>query len=452
MYDVVVAGAGCAGAVFAARMAARGFHVLLLDREREEAIGPNRRDVVEREAFELASVDRPVAPEAGPASLRIGIFTSDSAKQFSVSGEPYTLVDRKLLAARLLKEARDAGAEVVTQCIAGGAEVDRGRVTTVLTDRGAFPTRLAVDASGADRVICRNLPRGIGVPRVIGASDYFSLYSETREREPGAEAPDGADEGRLEFHGGRFMGYRWLNDDHGRGMVDIGAAVQDAPDAPDPRAVTQSFALAASPAVGRVIRSGGGRIPARRPLNSMVAGAFMVIGDAACQALPVSCRGVGGAMIAAALAADAAAFGLEAGDVSPAGLWSYNHCYMRERGAHAAALDCIRVFLQGITDDDLRRLVKKSVMNERDIACLMQGRFEMPGAQSRIMSLLKGPAELSLATRFQGAFRDALRVFEHYMAFPPVYDQPTCTEWSREAEYLFEDVARSNEKALLSAV
>lgn len=451
-YDVVVAGAGCAGSVFAARMAARGFRVLLLDREREEALGPDWRDLVENEAFELSSVHRPVAPEACPPLRGIEVLSSDSNTRIGVPDIPYTVVDRRRLAERLIRQARDAGAEVITQCIVGGAEVEKGYVVSVQSDRGTFPSRLAVDASGIDRVLCRTIPRGMGIPRVISTRDYLSLYRETREMRSSGEPGGGAGGGRLQYYVGRFGGYRWLNTEDGGGHVEVGAAVQESAGAPDPRDITHSFARA-NPMVGeRVIRAGGGRIPARRPLNTMVAAGLMVIGDAACQALPMVCRGVGSAMVAATMAADAAAFGLEARDLSPCGLWSYNYHYMRERGAHAAALDCIRIFLQSISEKDLQRLFDRGAIDGSDVSNVMLGRFEMPGAQAKMKSLLKGLGEFSLLVRFEGALKHAQRIFDHYMLFPREYDQPACTEWSREAEFLFQDAERLNEKVLLSAV
>lgn len=451
-YDIVVAGAGCAGSVFAARMAARGFRVLLLDREREEAVGPAWRDLVERDAFEMSGVDRPVTPESCPPPQGIEVLASGSTTPVRVSAAPYAVVDRRLLAGRLIGWARSSGAEVVTQCIVGGAEVDRGYVVSVHTDRGAFPTRLAVDASGIDRVLCRNIPRGMGLSGMISTRDYYSLYRETRELRSAGGPAGGAGENTLRYHAGRFGGYRWLYPDDSAGLIDVGAAVQEFAGAPDPRDVARDFARA-NPAVGeRVVRAGGGRVPARRPLDTMVAAGLMVIGDAACQALPVMCRGVGGAMVAAAIAADAAAFGLEARDVSPGGLWSYNYCYMRERGAHAAALDCIRIFMQGISVKDLGQLLARGVMDELDISSAMLGRFEMPGTHARIKSLLEGRGEFSLLVRFESALRHARRVFEHYMLYPDEYDRPAFNEWSRVADSLFDNALMLNERALLQAI
>lgn len=464
-YDVVVAGAGCAGSVFAGRMASRGFRVLLLERERAEAIGRDRRDLIENDAFELSCVERPTAPEARPGFRGLEVLTHDSTTSVALSDFPYTVVDRRLLASRLLAKATGSGAELVTQCIVGSAEVEKGTVTSVATDHGTFRCRLAVDASGSERVLCRTFPRGMGIPRQLSSRDYLSIYRETRasdgrdEREGQDESPGPssgygrAKKGYIRFYVGRNGGYSWVQaEDNGESRVEFGAAVQDGPSAPDPRDIVRGWVDAHGASGDALIGACGGRIPARRPLSTMVAPGLMVVGDSACQALPVICRGVGSAMIAATMAADAAAFALEARDVGLDGLWSYNYNYMRERGAYAAALDCMRIFLQCLPEKDLQWCLASGIIDEWDIAVALVGRSRMPTTQARLRSVIKGLGDAPLMMRLEGALKHSQKVFEHYLLYPKRYDPSTYAEWAHEADFLVEDAWRLAEKVLLPAV
>lgn len=439
-YDVVVAGAGCAGSVFSVRMASRGFRVLLIDRKRADELGTDAVDFLESEAFELSSIDPPVPPEARPPIKGMDVLSPDTTTRIPITDHQYTKVDRKLFAQRLHNLAKQSGVEVMTQCIVGGAEIDNGFVVSVNTDRGDFPCRLAVGASGLDRVLCRDIPRGMGIPRRLRTRDFISVYRETRELDPDA-TENGFERGKVEYYMGRHGGFSWVHADE-EGTIDVGTAVQDIPGAPDPREIVLGF-IRSNPGVGeRVLRRGGGRIPTRRPLNTMVASGLMVMGDAACQATPFLGRGVGGAMTGAALAADAAAFALEAGDVSVAGLWSYNYHFMLERGAHMAALDCMRIFLQRMPEKEFTSSLSRGVIDEREMASALSGKFEIPTAQVKIKSVLKGFRDVPLLVRFGSALKLAVRAFELYGQYPREYDPPEYADWAQEADYIFEDVEK----------
>jgi len=438
-YDAVVVGAGCSGSVFAARVASRGFRVLLVERKREDEIGEDCIDFVENEGFELSSIEPPKSPESLGHILRVDIVSPDGSTRMPIVDFPYQIIDRRLLAQRLLKRAKDAGAEVLTQCIATGVEIDNGYAVAVNTDRGKFRTKLVIGASGLDRVVCRDLPKGMGIPRRIRTVDHTCIYRETRELDP-SFTWHGPDVGVLEYHVGRYGGYSWICA-IGDGVVDIGSAVQDREGFPDPKELVYGF-VRSTPGIGeKVLRRSGGRIPTRRPLNTMVASGLMILGDSACQAIPIIGRGIGGAMIGATYAADAASFALEAGDVSRRGLWSYNYNYMRDRGAHMAALDCMRIFLQRLKLKEFAWAISKGIIDERSVKAAIAGRFVPARIHAKLKGILKGLKDVSLISRFELAGNIADRVFDLYRQYPSEYYHPDFVEWSQQSQYLFEDIS-----------
>lgn len=438
-YDVVIVGAGCAGAVLATRMAERGFRVLMIERRRREEIGQNWCDLVENESFELSGIEPPAPPEACPPFRSMDVLSPDTTASISIPDYPYRPINRKLLSERLLARAGNAGVELVTQCIATGLGVENGSVVSVTADRETYPCRVAVDASGLDRVLCRDIPKGMGIPRRLRTGDYISVYRELRDVSP--EAGGGLVKGVARYYIGRYGGFSWVHADE-EGRVEVGTAVQDGRDSPDPREMVLGY-VRSTPEIGdEIIRMGGGRIPTRRPLNTMVASGLMIIGDAACQATPLMGRGVGMAMVGAAIAADAASFALEAGDTGTAGLWSYNHAFMKERGAHMAALDCLRIFLQGIPEKDFSWTLSKGMLDAGEIKAALSGRFEAPSSQAKIKTFLKGLKAMPLVVRLEGAMRHAQKIQELYRQYPKEYDPPEYSDWEQEADYLFEHISR----------
>lgn len=308
-YDVVVAGAGCAGAVFSEKMASRGFRVLLLDRRSRAELGRDSCDLVETAAFELSGVEPPPAGEGCPPIRSIQVVSPDTATRIRLSNSPVTVVDRGLLARGLFAKALEAGVETRMECPVAGAEFENGRVVAVNTERGAFGCRLAVDASGDERALCRDIPAATGIPRQLRPGDRLAIYHETREANAKAE---GLEPGLYEFHLGRYGGYSWVYLDE-KGEVDVGTAVQDVAGKPDPREVVSSALV---------------------------------------------------------------------------------------------------------------------------------GRLDVPPVQSKLRSLLKSARGLPLLARSDSILRHARRALDLYLQYPPVYDPPEFAEWSREAEFLFDDLAR----------
>ena len=434
----MVVGAGCAGALYSARVASRGFKALLIDRKREEDLGADSFDLVEMHAIENACDGFLKRPGATKRVKGIEVFGPDSQTRVTLPGEPYILVNRRELSSYLIDEARRAGVEVLTQCIAGGVEIEGGAVHAVNTDRGSFACRIAAGASGIERVVCRDIPRGMGIPRRLRSADYISTYKETRDINRGAGGFPRT--GIYEYHIGRYGGYSWVYSDGE--TIDIGTGVQDIQGYPDPRDIVLGY-VRSNPLVGENVKArSSGRIPTRRPLYTMVASGVVVLGDSACQALPLIGRGVGGAITGALLSSDASAFALEAGEVEAGGLWSYNYNYMRERGAHLAALDCLRVFMQKLQAKDISWSLAKGAIGERELSAALLGKLELPGIQAKMKKAFRGIKGVPLLVRYQNLLRHAQRTLDHYMQYPGDYDAPDFAEWCRQADYLHDDLEK----------
>ncbi len=439
-YDAVVAGAGCAGSLLAARLASRGFGVLLLDRKARVDMGQDARSLIEPGAFDLCGLDPPLPPEAGPSPRAVVAISPDTLTSVTVRSPALVFVDRRLLAARLLDLAVSSGAELMTECLAAGLELEAGRVVGVRTERGVYECSLAVDATGNERALCGSLPSATGIPRQIRPSDCLLMYQE-RRRASGEEPSAELEPGVLKYYYGRFGGFGSAYRDE-EGGVDVRAAVKAVSASPDPRTIVHGF-IRSSLEIGiGVLGSAGGRVAARRPLDTMVAAGLMLVGDAACQAMPISGRGVEGALRGASLAAETAASALESGETGTEALWGYNRAYIAGRGAELAALDCVRLFFQRLTEEEVSRGMATGIIGPREVRSALVGRVDFPSVQARARSIIRAVRELPLLVRADAVLRNARRARELYSQYPATYDPPEFTEWRQEAALLFEDVER----------
>lgn len=412
----------------------------MLERKGPADVGLDARSLVESGALEDAGLDPPAPPGTDRAPRSFVAVSPDSATRVTVDRPELALVDRRLMAGMLLELAATSGAELRTECLAAGLELENGRVVGVRSEHGTYSCSLAVDATGDERALCRRLPSATGIPRHVRPADCLLIYQEARrasEEEPRGDMAAGV----VNCHYGRFGGYGAAFLDEG-GRVEVTAAVKGVPRAPDPRRIVRAFILS-SPQIGlEALGCAGGRVAARRPLDTMVANGLMLVGDSACQALPITGRGVSGALTGATLAAEVAASALASGEVSVETLWRYNREYVARRGAELAALDCLRIFLQQLSEDEVSRGMAAGVIGPREVDSTLAGRPGPLPPQSRARSIFRAMRDIPLVVRADAALRSGRKARELYSQYPAEYDPPEFAEWRQEASFLFEDVER----------
>jgi flavin-dependent dehydrogenase len=112
---------------------------------------------------------------------------------------------------------------------------------------------------------------------------------------------------------------------------------------------------------------GGGFIPTRRPLKSLVGNGIVALGDAAAAVNPIHGGGIGQALLSAELSSKVITKAFEVGDFSEKTLWEYNLLYMKEWGYRQAQLDVLRLMLQTLDNDDLNFGLSRKILTEDEI-------------------------------------------------------------------------------------
>lgn len=141
--DLLVVGAGTAGAAAAARAAARGLRVLCVDRAPLPGAGAHWRNGVSREAFAEAGVPASTGDElCGDAGL-FHMLAGHGPERVLLRDHGVLDVDMRLLVDRLQRRGLEAGAELV-----GGVEVHGVEGSIVRTSHGPVRADAIADASG----------------------------------------------------------------------------------------------------------------------------------------------------------------------------------------------------------------------------------------------------------------------------------------------------------------
>jgi geranylgeranyl reductase family protein len=151
-YEVAVVGAGPAGATAARELAARGVSTVLLEREQLPRYKSCAGGIPVRTLRQLPfSIDR--VTEDVITGIRV---SCRGRKQFDrLDSEPFArMVMRDRFDQLLVDRARDAGADLITECAVRGIEpVNEGY--ELKTTKGTFRSSFLVGADGANSVIAR---------------------------------------------------------------------------------------------------------------------------------------------------------------------------------------------------------------------------------------------------------------------------------------------------------
>ncbi len=370
--DVIVVGANVAGTCAARNMSDHGLRVALVECQPGPEVGfRSCGDGIERYQFEKLGLEIPggefVLREVPVAYL----FSPDRKTRFRGFAAGIA-IDRFSFNQHLLALAMDAGVDLVDNTEALAPLLEDGRVVGIEHrlrhggDRRRMHAPVTVDATGWRGRLRRAVPAEWPIAEAIATHETAIAYREERRRgEPAAEL---VVEATLDYEIAP-QGVYWMAD-RSETLVNVGIGMQRVPGVPDPRSVIRGKVLPLYPGLEgtEVIRSGGGIIPNRRPLDCPVANGLIAVGDAACQVNPLTGSGIGASMYASGLAADAVTIALETTRTPSAeDLFPYARSYQTGYGYDQASFQVLREDLQMLTNDQLNRLMGSDMLSEEDL-------------------------------------------------------------------------------------
>ena len=180
-FDVVIIGAGSGGCLAAKTVAKAGFKVCMIDRKAKQDIGDKVcGDAIGKHHFDNIGLAHPSGEELEQKIEGIKVYSPDMKTVVTVKGEGVHgyLVNRQLFGQRLLKEAKDAGANLSDSTVVTEPIIKAGYIVGVLAknlktgEKIEFSAQVVVDASGHSAVLRTDNPALDRIPcHGGGASD-----------------------------------------------------------------------------------------------------------------------------------------------------------------------------------------------------------------------------------------------------------------------------------------
>lgn len=420
MYEVCIAGAGVAGVTLAREAARKGLKVLLLDRLPEEKIG----DKVCGDALGSHHLERLKLnlPRETYFSIYPGIeiYSPDMQSHLSIiaNGLSSYALNRFEFGQFLLKLALDAGCEFNPETQVRKLIVEQNRVKGVKVvnkdgSKGEVYAKVTVDATGASRVLSREL-QALGFDQELNDDETLVCYREivkTRITPPIPSIYLDMDDAP----GGYFWAFP-----EGEGRVNVGLGVTK--NSVNPKLIFKKW-MKKLPFLNDnilgVVHSGGGVVPARRPIDSAVWNGFIAIGDAAFMVNPLHGGGIGSSMTGGFLAANTIADALEKDRVDEVGLWRFNLEYMRNYGTKQAALDVFRVFLQGLNNELINYGLAHGLIKSEDLLKASMGEKLRLNITEKASRFFMSIGKLSFLLKLKKAVKLMEDFRQFYLNYPP---------------------------------
>ena len=421
-YDVVIAGAGIAGASAAYFLRNSGFKVLLLDIKPFDRVGDKAcGDAIGKHHIDELKVPAPEGKELDGLVRGIDVYSPYEDVRYRVLGDGFE-INRIAYTQKFISEAVKGGVEFRERVKVLKPIINNGRVSGVVIkdSEGVKEVRskIVIDATGVARVLARQCPSEWPVSEGLDPKDANIAYREVRKLREPIDEPE-----ILRIYVSNKVapgGYWWFFPySLKEGYVNVGLGVQGGVGNPHPK--TQLYKYVLSRDVfkdSELIEGGGAPVPTRRPLPSLVWNGFAVIGDAAYCVNPIHGGGKGSAMLSAFCVAEAIIEALGDGDCTARKLWVANKCYMERYGAKQAALDVFRMFLQQLSDEDLEYGMRRKIIKEEDLNVVsLKGDLELSVVEKamRLLAGLRRPS-LLLKLRAVAKYMDIMK--KHYLNYP----------------------------------
>ncbi len=375
-FDVVIIGAGTGGTTAARFLSKQGFKVCLVDRKPKEQIGQKIcGDAVGTEIFEFLKIKPPTGNELSCHVKGAKLYSPNLKKCIELIDPTQAgfIVNRLEFGQRLLNEALDSGVtQFLDNTIALNLLYKKDQVIGVKLrlnngEKIDLKSKIIIDSSGVHSPLKKSSKSSL-IEKQLDDKDFILCYREIVDfSQSELKVPDPEYISIYLNEEKAPGGYIWYFPKN-ESAVNIGVGVY-----PFYKGKVKEFYKKyvfdefIKTNKYKIISSGGGIVPVRRPLWSCAENGLIYVGDSACQVNPLHGGGIDPSMRAGYYASLITSKALEKGDFSLNTLWEYNFKVMTTFGAQFAALDLLRMVLQVLTNDDLNFGLEKDLLNGNEI-------------------------------------------------------------------------------------
>lgn len=402
--DVLVVGAGSAGAATALAFAQAGRTVVMVDKRDHGTTGARWVNAVPRWCFEEARFDVPpnAVVFAHRGSRGFHLVAPNGSARVCMRDVPLLHIDMRALVADLVERALAAGATLLRGHVRSVDVAREGERTLQFEDGStqfAIRARLVVDASGlggAVRTRVAALSDHCPTPDPVDRCSAAQYQYSVRDPEGLAAflAQYGAQPGDDIAFPAIAGGYSTLTLFTHPDLSEVGVLTGSIPalGVDDGGAILDRF-VERAPFLGERLYGGRGAIPLGRPYATLGASGVALVGDAACQVYASHGSGVGMGLLAARTLADAASGAADLG--SAAVLDAYSKRYRVAYGGLLAASDLFRRYVQGLGPSDIDNMVGSGLLD----VSLASAALEQRPARPDLRFVVSAPARALRAPR-----------------------------------------------------
>ena len=424
-FDVIVVGAGTAGSYASYLLAKTGLNVALIEMKRRDRVFKTTGDAIGVHHIERMSI-KPPSDVYAIKYEGAELYSPDLSIKYVVLGKGFGL-DMAKWAQWLISEAERVGVHIFDNHKVQGPIIENGAVSgvRVLRPDGSvedFRAKVVIDASGVGAVVRSRLPREWWVSEPLLPEDVSNAYREIIQVDYEIEKPEYI---KIYLDTNIAPGGYWWLFPKSLNTMNIGLGLWGKLSEErglNPRHNYDKYLANSQYTKGRkVIHMGGGIVPTRRPLPSLVANGFLASGDAAVTVNPVHGGGIGPALLSAEFASKTVIEAFEKGDFTERGLWRYNIEYLRAYGIKQAMLDVFRLMLQTLTNDQLNRGLRARLLTEDEVLEISEkGSVELSFIDKlkvglRLMKVPDVASKLRLALRYMNEVKS---LYETYPESP----------------------------------
>ena len=441
--DVVVVGAGNAGAAAALCLAESGLAVRVVEAGPLSLAGGRWSDDLPPWLFDRARMARPEPPERRNRDVPYALFGA-AGSRVELPASPMWAVDVPRLTARLRELASARGATFQGSTTVVAVRLDAaGRPTGVEAEdvrhgqpaRVEFRARLFVDASGVAGAVRRHVPALGRACAALAPSDLCTaaqFVCEIGDRSAAAAFLE-----RLRVGPGTFLAWAGVNGGFSTRVLHADPDLHEVAvltgmtwDGATPGAIGMMDELRREqPWIGPAVTGGHGLIPLRRPYDRLAAAGVALVGDAACQVFPPTGCGIGSALVAARMLGDAVAGRTDPGSLEAT--WAYQAAFQRERGGVHAAYDLFRRMTQTMSGAESSDLVRAGLVTAGSLRSVLEQRMLALGPSDVARTLAGAARRPRLAARMATVLPRMLAVRAAYALYPTSPEVDALRAWSR---------------------
>lgn len=454
-FDVVVVGAGTAGANAAYQFARRGRRVMLVERRPAALAGAQWHNGVLDRHFVRAGLEPPSGEERCAEGGTVHLRARHPRIGPTLRDAPTVRADMALLGRRLRGLAEAAGVELFDEV--RHLEVHHDETSTrirslVLRDeaqrvRVKVTARLFVDASGRTGVLRRHAPELAPWCPVVRGDELCSATDAQHQVADAAGAEEflvrhGAEPGDAVTVVGPTGGFSTCSVTLAEDLTHAGILVGCLANG---RYSTGTRMLAElcrrERWIGPAMTNGAGIIPLRRPFARFTAPGLALVGDAACQVFPAHGSGIGIGLVAATMLAEGVADRDDPG--APGELWSrYQAPFQREFGAGLAGYDMLRRCSTRLGSSGVDELLRSGLMDESTTRSGLDQRWATPSPREAALGAARLARHPRLSAVMVPALARAQLLRAHAARYPEHPDVDALARWERVTKVLLGTLPR----------